>query len=327
MSDTSPVSRIRKTLTRILASAPAAVPYAGQAYSTFRADADSEEVRQILEEIVTLTTEQREELSSLMLTANEAIDQLTNQLRRFASNPVEQKLVAVIPVGGRGGSMFPITSVMPKCLVYVGERTMLQHILNSFVPYPDVFKKVIVISRSFTAAIRENVRQGGYGEFVECREVDKNVPGALLDLRDELKDGPFLLHYNDILIDTVDWRFVWERFASARKHQGATAMLLCSSFYPVGIGVISEAEPEMLGSFDEKPHQMYASGLANIGVAIFDSKLLEYMRGDDEGVFEDSFRRVIDRRLPVSLFRVAEWHHVHELHDLYEIQRKRGELR
>ncbi len=326
MVDNSNLERILRTLNRLFASLPAAVPYAGNVYTTFRSDLDNAEVKQILEEIRKLDAEQREDLSQLMKVTKKAFDTLTKQLKKVTSQPQKEKLVAVVPVGGSAGSMFPISAVMPKCLIYVGKRTMLQHILNSFVPFPDVFKKVIVVTRQFNETIRENVRQGGYGEFVECKQIEKNVPGALLELKSELEQGPFLLHYNDILISKIDWSEVNERYMSTQKRKKISGMLLCSSFYPAGIGIISEKDGDMLDSFEEKPIHMQASGLANLGVCIFSPEILTLLHHKDEGFFEDSFKRILSNGERMAIFRVGEWHHVHALHHIFDIQKLKGAI-
>jgi NDP-sugar pyrophosphorylase family protein len=317
---------MRQTLGRILASAPAAIPYAGQAYATFRADLDLAEVKQLLQEIRDLNVDQHRDLAQQMLTTQEVLTSLITQMQKLVSHPPTEKLVAVVPVGGKGGSMRPITSVMPKCLVYIGERSLLQHILNSFVPFPDVFRKVIVVSREFSSAIHENVRQGGYGSFVECRNINKDVPAALLELKPELEQSPFLLHYNDILIDKIDWAVVKERYMSFRRKR-VLGMLLCSTYHPTGIGVISEREPEMVDRFEEKPQNMQLFGfLANLGVAVFSPGFLDHIHYNDQGIFEKSINRSLESGAQLSLFRVGEWYHVHEMTTLYKIQRMRGEI-
>ncbi len=320
------LDRIRKLIPNVLSSAISIIPVAGQFYSTFRSNINAEEAKQLLLDIKSLNESQKNELLSQIIATNEALDALTSQLEKLVSRPQAEKLVVVVPVGGAGGSMFPITSVMPKCLVYVGERTLLQHIINSFIPYPDVFKKVIVISRSFSSAIKENIRQGGYGKFVECHPIDKPVPAALSDLKSELEGGPFLLHYNDILIPSIEWDKVYDQYKLFCEWKNSKSMLLCSSYYPIGIGVISEKEPGVLEKFEEKPYHMQSSSLANMGVAIFDPILFKYIRGSDGGIFEDSFKRLIDDGAMISLFRINEWEHVHELKDLYSAQKKRGEI-
>ncbi|MBN2036952.1 MAG: hypothetical protein JW768_09450 [Chitinispirillaceae bacterium] len=326
MQDSPNLNRIKAGFSSILKSLPSAIPYAGQAYATFCADVDTKKIREVLEDMQALNTEQTESILSSLNTTRETLETILKQMEKMISHSSQEKMNVVIPVGGRGISMFPITSVMPKCLVYIDDRSMLQQILNTFVPFQHIIKKVFVITREYTRAINENIRQGNYCDFVECREIDKNVPAALLSLKPELDDGPFLIHYADILIPSIDWGHVRERYDENSRRNKAIAMLLCSSYYPLGIGIIEESTPDVLKSFEEKPQNMLTRSFANIGVCVFDPRMLNHIEETDEGIFETSFRRFIEADRKVALYRVAKWTHVHELGDLYEIQQNYKKL-
>jgi len=326
MPEPSKMEKVWHMLQRLIVASPGGLPYLGPAYTQIRADADAADIKYLLGALKAMNAEQTRELATLMHATEDQIKSLMVKIEGAPIPPAQTRMVAVIPTGGRGGAMFPITSVMPKCLVYIDDRPMLQIILNTFLPFKHVIKKVIVVTRSFTRAIRESIRQGGYGDFVDCREIDKQVPGALLDLQGELQDGPFLLHYSDILIPGIDWAHVKRRYDESRELKGTAAMLLCSSYYRIGIGVITENVPELLGSFDEKPVHMRSNALANLGVGVFAPLTLGYLRNDDEGIFEKSLSRLLGNNQKVALYRVAEWEHVHELRDLYDVQKKHGAI-
>lgn len=314
---------IKTDYSRLLKSLLAAIPHVGPAFTQYMADINTSESRELLNQIKSLSSQEQQQLSSLIQTTNDAFQSLSHLImENLALQSDRKKIVAVIPVGGFGGSMFPLSTVMPKCLVYINDRTMLQHILNSFVPYQNIFKKVIVIARNFYDMICENIRQGSYGNFVTCLKIDKDLPAALLDIEDQLRSNTFLLHYNDILIPNINWDHVMNRYNEHRDQRNVDCMLFCSTYYKMGIGFITEEDPDILKSFEEKPIYL-THALANMGVALFEPRILDFIKTEDKGIFEDSFIRLInDKRTTAALYRVKEWHHIHELRDLFEIQKQ-----
>jgi len=61
----------------------------------------------------------------------------------------------------------------------------------------DLGEKVTVITGKYSDAIEENVKQGGYTDFVECRNIiGRSLPDVLLKARDFMRSTPFLIHFN-----------------------------------------------------------------------------------------------------------------------------------
>ncbi|MCU7859631.1 MAG: hypothetical protein KZQ86_07325, partial [Candidatus Thiodiazotropha sp. (ex Lucinoma kastoroae)] len=172
-------------------------------------------------------------------------------------------------------------------------------------------------------AIEENVKQGGYGDFAECKHISaKSVPEVLINLKDSLKNSLFLLHFNDVLIEECDWEHIHQRYFEYRKRKKHIGMLLCSKYYPspLGIGVIKEGQTDTLSSFIEKPDQLVGDNLANLAVAIFEPDILDYLEIEHKGLFEDTIGSVINAKRTISLYRVEKWHHVQDLKSLYFLQ-------
>lgn len=251
---------------------------------------------------------------------NNGLNTLDKKLNKTLSiKEKEQKFTVVIPAGGEGGSLFPLNKVMPKCLVTIGRKSMIQHIIDSFLPYKNLFSEIIVITDKYSDAIKENIRQGGYGDFVKCREISAAVPKALLKIESKLTN-PFVLHYNDIIIEKINWHDVYDHYISKRKQIRQIGMLLCSKYYPINIGVIKEGDVNMLKSFEEKPEHLVGEYLANLGVGVFERELLNYIKDKDKGIFENTIYRVIKANRPILLYRVGKWYHIQDLQSLFYIQ-------
>ncbi|CAD7839807.1 MAG: hypothetical protein [Olavius algarvensis Gamma 1 endosymbiont] len=180
-----------------------------------------------------------------------------------------------------------------------------------------------MITGKYSDAIEENVKQGGYTDFVECRNIiGRSLPDVLLKARDFMRSTPFLIHFNDVLIEECDWEHIHNRYFENKKRYKHIGMLLCSRYYPfpLGIGVIKEGKADILEGFTEKPDQLIGGTLANLAVAIFEPELFDYMKEDQRGFFEDTIGAVNSAKRPISLYRVEKWHHVQDLKALYYLQ-------
>lgn len=311
---------IREILEKVVEYAPAAIPYAGNIYTQFLANEGTEDLKVLLKEIKTLS---QDEITNLNTAYSELqkIQEALNQL--ISTKSTKEKLVVVIPAGGDGGSLFPVTQVMPKCLVTIGNKSMLQHLIDPFYNHTDLFEKVIVMTGKYSKAIAENVKQGGYGDFVICKNISgKTLPDALLKLKDHLPKKPFLIHYNDVIVEDCDWSHIHSRYFEYQERCKHIGMLLCSRYFPfpLGIGVIKEGKADTLLSFTEKPEQLMGNVLANLAIAIFEPEVFDYMEADHKGLFEDTIREVIQAKRSISLYRIEKWHHVQDLKALYHIQ-------
>jgi len=233
--------RIKKIWSDVFSSLPVSIPYVGPIYSEYFSKVDSEKLRSLLEELRDANEEQLNVLEQDLKINQNQLKQLTQQLEDFFDKEKQVlQMIAIIPTGGEGSSLFPITKFIPKSLITIGNRPMLQHILGSLASYQKIFKKVIVLTRAKvgSAAIEESIKQGGYAQFAQCRRIEKNVPAALLEIKDDISQAPFLLHYNDILTKNINWNNVYKRFLELKKEHNVIGMLLCSRYYPLRIGLI-----------------------------------------------------------------------------------------
>ncbi len=313
-------------LVRLLQSLPAAVPYAGDVYNAYLNAAELQKFDLTLEEIKTAIRNHNEELMSGMGELTERFLQLSIMIERESPSVKKSKLTVVIPCGGLGGNLFPMTQVMPKVLVLIKNKSLLQHIIDSFYcKYQEYFEKIIVVTGKYHDAISYNIKQGGYGDFVECYHAGKENPSVseiLIDLvRTSRVTDRFVLHYNDILIPNLDWGHVVETYVSQKKFLKQIGMLLCSNYYPLGIGVITGGEPNLLGEFVEKPQDLAADLLANTAVGIFEKSVIDkYCESNDKSFFCEPITRIKNSKENIYLHRVGTWFHVQDWNALYRIQ-------
>lgn len=311
----------------LIKSLPAATPNAGSVYQAFIAQRSSEEVVSLLKDIresQILTDIEIQEISAKTEWTTQWIETLVSLLKEMALKGagINLQMVVVIPTAGTSKSLAPITSLIPKCLIPIGSRPMLHHILDSFTAYKSIFKKVIVLTNGcFSRAIEESVNQARYSDFVQCIPAPERLPAALIAIENEISKTPFLIHYSDVLIDKVDWVDVQEQYSRQHDRHEIIGMLLCCKHYPMEIGIVKdrEGEQELMHSFAEKPPRL-PDGYANTGVSIFEQAFVKYMKPTHKSIFEQPLKKATENR-NVGLYLVNRWHHLSTIRDYYHIQK------
>jgi NDP-sugar pyrophosphorylase family protein len=307
---------------KALRSTPAGIPYVGPIYAKYLSDLTDEEMRQLLSQLKDASEAQYGKLMQEMRNEWEVTNEQLQLTVRFleellAKDQESSGLTAVIPCGGKAGHMFPFNSGMPKTLFILHTKPILHHILDSLRAEPAVFSRVIILVREFADAIEASVQC--YGNYVQCIRTENDVPGALLEIEDKL-DGPFLLHYNDILVEDTKWKQVYRRYCNLKESHGVVGMLLCSQHYPLGVGVITEHTDGCLETFQEKPERL-AHGYASLGVAIFEPRFLRYVDRNHTSIYREGLKDAHDRGEKLGIYKVTKWCHIHSLYDYFDAQK------
>lgn len=177
---------------------------------------------------------------------------------------------AVILAGGRGTRLRPYTTVLPKPLVPVGERPILETIINQ------------LVAAGFT---RIDLSVGHLGELIRAYLTEKKIvpdhvqleyvwerqplgtAGALRLL--DPPDEPFLVMNGDVLT-TIDYAQLM------RFHRAGDPALSIASHHKdvkLALGVI-EADDGVVTGYIEKPTLQYE---VSMGIYVYDPRVLEYI--------------------------------------------------
>ncbi len=178
----------------------------------------------------------------------------------------------VILCGGKGTRAYPYTIDVPKPLLEVGERPVLQHVLEIYARqgYTD-----FVLAAGYRADMIEQFASGlpdaWSVEVVDTGE-DANTALRILRCRDRLGDT-FFANYSDGLGD-VD---LGALAAFHAAHDGA-ASLTCVPL-PSQYGTLELEQQSRIVRFREKPR--LPDHLINAGYFVFDQAAFETWPGDD----------------------------------------------
>jgi len=197
------------------------------------------------------------------------------------------KIKAVILAGGLGVRLRPLTYVVPKPMLPLGDKPILERII---IDLRDQGIRDIVISCGYLARVIESYFGDGSWLGVDIKYVKSNRPlgtaGQLRPVKDLVK-GTFIAVYGDVYAK-IDYRDLVEYHRSKR----ATAtMVLRKLRQPIRFGVVEVDDQGRVLSWREKPEVEYS---VNAGIYVFEPKIFDYIL---EGVdsMDRVFREMVER--------------------------------
>lgn len=176
---------------------------------------------------------------------------------------------AVILAGGRGTRLAPFTDVLPKPLVPLGDRPVLDHIIGRL--HEHGFDDIVLAVGHRAESLRAHYGDGQrFGVSIRYSQEDTPLGTAgPLGIVPGL-DAPFLVMNGDVVTDLDLTDFV-------RQH--AQAEVLCTVAVtrrevPIDLGVIEFDARQRVVAYIEKPvHQYHAS----MGLYLFEPRVRDYI--------------------------------------------------
>jgi NDP-mannose synthase len=195
---------------------------------------------------------------------------------------------AIVLAGGRGSRLRPYTVVLPKPLIPVGDRPVLDIVVRQLKRAG--FERLTVATGYLAELIEAFFGEGdSYGitidYFRETRPLGTVGSLALIDGLDE----SFLVMNGDVLTD-LDYR----RLMSDHEASGAIATIATSRReIEISLGVLrfaDERDLTRLTGYDEKPHIDYE---ASMGIYCFSPRVIEHIEPGEHLDFPDLILRLI----------------------------------
>ena len=215
-------------------------------------------------------------------------------------------LPVVIMAGGKGTRLKPLTNVIPKPLIPVGEKTILEEIMDQFESigctrfYMSVNYKVDMLKFYLSQLVHEY--------DIEFFQEDKPLGtiGSVSLLKGKI-DTPFIVSNCDIVIDQ-DYRDVYEYHLSNKNDITLVAAVKSDK---IPYGVVETGTDGLLTGLTEKPESTF---MFNTGVYILNPDLIDEIPEGELFHITDLMNKVQARGGRVGCFPVSE----HAWHDMGE---------
>lgn len=215
-------------------------------------------------------------------------------------------LPVVIMAGGKGTRLKPITNVIPKPLVPVGDKTILEVIMDQF---ENVGCKKFYMSVNYKADMMQLYlsqldHKYDIGFFMEDKPL--GTIGSVSLLKGKITT-PFFVSNCDS-INEQDYRAVYDYHKS--NNNDMTIVTLVKSF-KIPYGVIEAGEDGLMQSLQEKPEHTY---MVNSGVYILNPELIDEIPEGEFFHITHLMEKVKTRGGRVGCFPVSEnsWHDMGE---------------
>lgn len=228
----------------------------------------------------------------------------------FERTEAEQRnkidLPVVIMAGGKGTRLKPITNVIPKPLVPVGDKTILEIILDQF---EGIGCTKFYVSVNYKAEMMKfyfSQLEHKYDIEFFMEEKPLGTIGSLSLLKGKIAT-PFFVSNCDS-INEQDYRDVYDYHIS--NHNDMTIVTMVKSF-KIPYGVIETGEDGLMRSLQEKPEHTY---LVNSGVYILNPELICEIPEGEFFHITHLMNKVKEKGGRVGCFPVSEnsWHDMGE---------------
>jgi len=196
---------------------------------------------------------------------------------------------AVILAGGEGTRLRPYTTVLPKPLMPIGDRPVLDIVVRQLKAHG--FEHITMATGYLAELIEAFFRDGeSYGVKIDYfREREPLGTVGALALIDGLGDDDVLVMNGDVLTD-IDYGALLERHAAG---DAAATIATKKRHIQVSLGVLrfgDDGDPTRLTGYDEKPEIDY---IASMGVYCFAPRALEHIVPGERLDFPDLILRLI----------------------------------
>ena len=226
-----------------------------------------------------------------------------------AENRAKIDIPVVIMAGGKGTRLKPLTNVIPKPLVPIGDKTILEVIMDQF---ESIGCHKFYMSVNYKAdMMKYYLSQLDHKYDIEFFMEDKPLGtiGSVSLLKGKITT-PFFVSNCDS-INEQDYRDVYDYHVN--NHNDMTIVTMVKSF-KIPYGVIETGEDGLMISLQEKPEHTY---MVNSGVYILNPELIDEIPESEFFHITHLMEKVKARGGRVGCFPVSEdaWKDMGEWHE------------
>ena len=195
----------------------------------------------------------------------------------------------LILAGGEGVKFRPLTYELPKSLLPIKGKPLLEHTLSSLKAQglTDIYISTAHLGEKIEDYFGDGAKWGLRIKYLKQAEVKSGTAQPVLQAQKEFTE-PFIVIYGDVLtqvnyLDLLDFH---------NSHRGIATMALTSVEKPSMWGVAT-IEGNRIKSFEEKPGKgKTRSHLINAGIYVLDPQVFKYIEPKSTRLEKDLFPRL-----------------------------------
>lgn len=202
---------------------------------------------------------------------------------------------AIILAGGKGTRLYPYTNVLPKPLMPVGEKPILEIIIKQLKKYG--FNKITIATGHLAELIEVyfgNGKKMGVKINYSREEISLGTAGPLSLIKDISSD--FIVMNGDILT-SLDFSLLMEYHKSEPKSIATIAVY--QKEVKINLGVLEFDKNNILKDYIEKPAMKYK---VSTGIYVFNKKILKYLPINQHLDFPELIKTLISKKEKIKTY-------------------------
>lgn len=219
----------------------------------------------------------------------------------------------VIMAGGKGTRLFPYTSVLPKPLIPIGSKTILERIIDSFQKNGcNKFFLTLNYKKNLIKAYFDEKEEKALIKYIE--ETDYyGTCGCLSMLKEKIRES-FFVSNCDVLLD-IDYAKLYDFH---KEHQNEITAVTSLKHFKVPYGVFELEHGGLIQRIVEKPEYNYQ---VNTGVYLLEASVLEDIPKGEVYQMTDLMDKLLAEGRRVGAYPVTEnaWKDMGEISELQKM--------
>ncbi|TFH49028.1 MAG: CBS domain-containing protein [Bacteroidia bacterium] len=222
-------------------------------------------------------------------------------------------LPVVIMAGGRGERLKPLTNVIPKPLIPLGEKPIIDEIIESF--QRNGCNKFYISVNYMSDMIRDHFLKKGNYENIEFIQENKplGTAGSLFYLKGKIS-STFFVNNCDVLIKQ-NYAEIYNYHRESRNEITIVASLKSTK---VPYGLVETEENGRITGITEKPYVNY---MVNTGLYLLEPHLLDELKEGEPLNITSLIEGILARRGRAGSFPISEdsWFDIGEIGDYWKL--------
>lgn len=208
-------------------------------------------------------------------------------------------LPVVIMAGGEGTRLRPLTNVIPKPLIPIDDKTIVEDIMEHFI---DVGCTNFTMSVNYKADIIKDYFNKIPNKAYTVSYIQEDKPlgtaGSLYLLKDKLNDT-FFVSNCDILVDVN----LVDLLNYHKNNKNVITLVSVLKNFSIPYGTIDTSDNGMLQSLNEKPNFVYQ---INSGLYILEPEIFKYIPENSFMHITDLIIKLKEKGMNIGVFPVSE---------------------
>ena len=206
----------------------------------------------------------------------------------------------VIMAGGKGKRLKPFTDILPKPLIPINNKTILEHIILNFQShgmnnFSFITHHKSAIIKSYLKEINSELKMK-YSIFAE--KVPLGTSGGLKLLQKKINKDFFVSN-----CDTLVKNDLLDIYEHHKKNSNLITIVVSYKEYQIPYGIFSTNKSGKLDKIIEKPTKNY---LVNTGLYVLNPKIFKYIKRNHYLDFDSLLKLIKKQKLKIGLFPIED---------------------